>query len=378
MFKESKVTRLSIPGWKAVFRAEIRPGVLSFIAIHDTTRGSALGGCRMVKYVSESQALTDVLRLSRGMTFKNTIAGLPLGGGKAVIVCDPRVKGKTRQAVLKEFGKFVAWVNRSEDLYYTAEDMNTTVEDMRVLKKYTRNIFGTKVDPSPYTAIGVFSAMEYAVDYFAMDLFEGERHLKGKKVLVQGLGKVGSVLLELLHEAGAELVFSHTREKGIKDALKKYPNASVVDPGKYLEAEVDIFAPCARGEVVKSIDVENVRFKILCGAANNQLQNPVTGHLLHRRGIVYCPDYISNMGGVCSIQYLEVEKFSREKTIKKIKRTVRKMLGTTFRTAFRKKIPFNAAVDHVVDQVVWGNSIDGLNFPNRKIFPLTYTTELSD
>ena len=108
MFKKSKVTRLSIPGWQVVFRAEIHPGILSFIAVHDTTRGSALGGCRMVKYASESQALTDVLRLSRGMTFKNTVADLPLGGGKAVIVCDPGVKGKTRQAVLREFGKFVA------------------------------------------------------------------------------------------------------------------------------------------------------------------------------------------------------------------------------------------------------------------------------
>jgi leucine dehydrogenase len=376
MFKESKVTRLSIPGWQAVFRTEIRPGILSFIAVHDTTRGSALGGCRMVKYASESQALTDVLRLSRGMTFKNTVADLPLGGGKAVIVCDPGVKGKTRQAVLREFGKFVAWVNRSEDLYYTAEDMNTTVEDMRVVKKYTRNIFGVRVDPSPYTAVGVFSAIEYAVDFFAMDLFEGDRDLKGKKVLVQGLGKVGTVLADLLHKAGAKLVISHTRKKGIQDALKKYPDAAVVDPDKYLEAEVDFFAPCARGEVVKIRDVENVRFKILCGAANNQLQNPVTGHLLHRQGIVYCPDYISNMGGVCSIHYVEVEKLSREKTIKKIRRTVRKMLGTTFRTAFRKKIPFNAAVDHVVDQIVWGSSIDELNFPNRKIFPLAYTAEV--
>jgi leucine dehydrogenase len=369
MFKKSKVTRLSIPGWQAVFRAEIRPGILSFIAVHDTTRGSALGGCRMVKYASESQALTDVLRLSRGMTFKNTVADLPLGGGKAVIVCDPGGKGKTRQVVLREFGKFVAWVNRSDDLYYTAEDMNTT-----------------RVDPSPYTAVGVLSAMEYAVDYFAMDLFEGERRLKGKKVLVQGLGKVRTVLLELLHKAGAELLISHTKKKGVRDALKKYPDAAVVDPDKYLEAEADIFAPCARGEVVKSTDVENVRFKILCGAANNQIQNPVTGHLLHRQGIVYCPDYISNMGGVCSIQYLgvcsiqylEVEKFSREKTIKKIRSTVRKMLGTTFRAAFRKKIPFNTAVDHVVDRIVWGSSIDGLNFPNRKIFPLAYTAELSD
>ena len=332
----------------------------------------------MVKYVSESQALTDVLRLSRGMTFKNTVADLPLGGGKAVIVCDPGAKGKTRQAVLREFGKFVAWVNRSEDLYYTAEDMNTTVEDMRVVKKYTRNIFGTRVDPSPYTAVGVFSAIEYVVDFFAMDLFEGDRDLKGKKVLVQGLGKVGTVLADLLHKAGAKLVISHTRKKGVQEALKKYPDAAVVDPDKYLEADVDIFAPCARGEVVKIKDVDHVKFKILCGAANNQLQNPVAGHLLHRKGIVYCPDYVSNMGGVCSIQYIEIEKFSKEKTIKKIRRTVRKMLGTTFRTAFRKKIPFNAAVDHVVDQIVWGSSIDELNFPNRKIFPLAYISELSD
>ena len=151
-----------------------------------------------------------------------------------------------------------------------------------------------------------------------------------------------------------------------------------MDPDKYLEADVDIFAPCARGEVVKIKDVDHVKFKILCGAANNQLQNPVAGHLLHRKGIVYCPDYVSNMGGVCAIQYIEIEKFSKEKTIKKIRRTVRKMLGTTFRTAFRKKIPFNAAVDHVVDQIVWGSSIDELNFPNRKIFPLAYTSELSD
>ena len=378
MFKESKVTRLSVPGWQAVFRAEIRPGILSFIAVHDSTRGSALGGCRMVKYASEAQAMTDVLRLSRGMTYKNTVADLPLGGGKAVIVCDPGIKGKTRQAVLKEFGKFVAWVNRTEDLYYTAEDMNTTVEDMKAVKKYTRHIFGIKVDPSPYTAHGVFSAIEYAVDYFAMDLFEGERRLKGKKVLVQGLGKVGTVLLELLHKAGAELLICNTSKKAIQVALKKYPDAVVVDPAKYLDAKADIFAPCARGEVVKRTDVENLRFKILCGGANNQLQNPATGHLIHRQGIVYCPDYISNMGGVCSIQYLEVDKFSKDKTIKKIRRTVRKMLGTTFRTAFRKNIPFNTAVDHVVDQIVWGSSIDGLNFTNRKIFPLAYTGELSD
>ena len=135
MFKERNVSRLSIPGWEAVYRCEIRPGILSLIAIHNTSRGTSLGGCRMAPYETESQAITDVLRLSRGMTYKNAAANLPLGGGKAVIMCDPGVKGRSRQAILKEFGRFVAWVNRDENVYYTPEDMNPTVEDMHVAQQ---------------------------------------------------------------------------------------------------------------------------------------------------------------------------------------------------------------------------------------------------
>jgi leucine dehydrogenase len=378
MFKESKTTRLSIPGWRAVFRSEIHPGVLSFIAVHDTNRGTSLGGCRITKYASESQALTDALRLSRGMTYKNAIANLPLGGGKAVILCDPKVKGKTRTTILREFGKFVAWVNHDQDIYYTAEDMNTTVEDMHVVKKYCDHTFGLSVDPSPYTADGTFTAIEFAVAFFAMDLFDGDQSLKNKRILVQGIGKVGVTLLEMLDNAGAQLLISDIKQAHIEQALKKHPGARVVAPDEYLDHKVDVFVPCARGEVVKIADIDRVKFKMLCGAANNQLQNAATGHLLHERGIVYCPDYVSNMGGVCSIQYLERDKLNKKQTLRKIRTTVRKMLGTTFRTAFKKRIPFNTAVDHVVEQMVWGSSLEGMEYSNRKIFPLTFISELSD
>jgi leucine dehydrogenase len=225
MFDPKEVKRLNIPQWEAVYRSEILPGIISFIAIHDTSRGWALGGCRMANYDNESTALTDVLRLSRGMTFKNAISDLPLGGGKSIIVCDPKIKGKKRENTLKEFGKFVAWVNSEKDVYCTAEDMNTTVDDMNIVKKYCKNIFGTSIDPSPYTAHGVFSAIEYAVDYFAMDLFHGRRNLCRKRILIQGLGKVGMMLMQLLSDAGMEVYVTDIREEKVQSAVKKFPDS---------------------------------------------------------------------------------------------------------------------------------------------------------
>ncbi len=378
MFKEAKVARLSVPGWEAVYRAELQPGVISLIAVHDGNRGTALGGCRMTAYASESQALTDALRLSRGMTYKNAAANLPLGGGKAVIACDPRISGRSRRALLREFGKFVTWVNRSKDLYCTAEDMNTTVEDMKLVKEHTRHVYGTRVDPSPYTAQGVFAATEYAIDFFSSDLFDGDSSLKGKRILIQGVGKVGMGLLEMFRKAGAQLLICDTRREALRGVKKICPGVTVIDPDEYLEQEVDVFVPCARGEVIKESDVPNLQFKILCGAANNQLQNAATGHLIHQRGIVYCPDFVANMGGVCSIYYVEMARIGKGRAIEKIQTTVRKMLGTTFRTAFKKKIPFNHAIDNVVEQLVWGGALDGMEFSNRRIFPLTYASQLSD
>ena len=378
MFDESKVTRMSIPQWEAVYRAEIAPGVVSIIAVHDTSRGWALGGCRMTQYNNESEALTDVLRLSRGMTFKNAVAELPLGGGKSVIICDPKVEGRERETILQEFGKFVAWVNREGDRYYTAEDMNTTVPDMHIVHEHTKNIFGITVDPSPWTAWGVFASIEFAVNYFAMDLFDGKRSLEGKKVLVQGLGKVGTSLLGYLHGAGAELFISDIRPENVERVLTNYPEATIIDPNNWESAEVDVFVPCARGEVVNRGNLDMIRYKIICGAANNQLQNSSIGKALQARGVVYCPDYIANMGGVCSIQYLEIEKLSEEQTRAKITRTIRKMLGLTFRTAFRNNLSFNKAVDFAVKKIIWGHEETNLSFSNRELFPLTFSTEPVD
>lgn len=378
MFDGKKVIRLSVPGWEGVFRAEIQAGVIAIIAVHDTSRGRALGGCRMAQYDNEAEALTDVLRLSKGMTFKNAIADLPLGGGKSVILCDAKVGGQERRRILEEFGKFIAWVNSDRDAYATAEDMNTTVADMQVVKNFTHHIFGTTIDPSPYTAWGVFSAIAFTVDYFAMDLFEGERGLRNKKVLVQGLGKVGWDLLEPLHRAGARLFITDIKQEVLLRAVRSYPGTTIVDPDAFLDADVDIFVPCARGEVVTKKNLDRLKFRILCGSANNQLQNSRAGIELQKRGIIYCPDYVASMGGVCSIQYIEVENLSKEDALQKIRKTVRKMLGLTFRTAFRRNLAFSQSVDYVVKKIVWSDPTRHTNFSNQELFPLTYTCEPTD
>lgn len=368
MFDEQRVSVLSVPRWERVFRAELIPGVVSIVAIHDTTRGRALGGCRMQEYDNEALALTDVLRLSRGMTFKNAIADLPLGGGKSVIIADPKISGDERNRVLTEFGKFIAWVNKDSQRYCTAEDMNTTVADMHVVKQATDHIFGTEIDPSPYTAWGVFSSMRFAVSYFADDLFDSNSVLKGKKVLIQGLGKVGTTLADYLHEVGAKLYVTDIREESINRLTSKYGDAEVVNPNDIMNVDVDIFAPCAGGEVITPQNVDNLRFKILAGAANNQLSNTKTGIRMHQNGVVYCPDYITNMGGVCSIQYIEIERLSDMETRSRIQGTVDRQLTVTFQTGFRENISFNNAVDLAVKEIIWGVK-PTLEGDGRALFP---------
>jgi len=355
MFNEHAVSRLSVPGWEAVFRTELVPGVVAIIAIHDISLGRALGGCRLARYANESEALTDVLRLSRGMTFKNAIADLPLGGGKSVIICDPAIAGSERDTLLQEFGKFISWVNREGDRYFTAEDMNTTLADMRVMARETHNIFGIEVDPSPLTAWGVYSAIAATVNYFADDLFAGNGALAGKTVLVQGLGKVGTDLVGLLVDSEARVYISDINPEATRRILARHPQVTVVPPANVLDQPADIFAPCARGEVITRHNIDRLPFKIICGAANNQLQDVATGVALHRKGIVYCPDYVANMGGVCAIQYLEVERHSLEEGRQPITETVDKMLDLTFSTAQKEGRAYSDAVDHVVVELVWGN-----------------------
>lgn len=369
MFDGNKVSSLNIPKWQHVYRADLAQGAYGIIAVHETSLGIALGGCRMWQYENEAEALTDALRLSRGMTFKNAIADLPLGGGKSVIVCDPEVSGQTREDILAEFGKFVAWVNAKKACYLTAEDMNTTVDDIHIVGRHTKYSCGNIIDPSPYTAWGVFAAIEHAVHYFADDLFDGNGSLAGKKIFVQGLGKVGTTLLGYLHDAGAKLYVSEPRKAALQAVVERYPDVDVLPTDEtYLDLDLDVFAPCARGEVVTENNLDRVKYKVLCGAANNQLQNSSFGKSLHQQRTVYCPDYIANMGGVCSIQYVEFDKLSEADAMEKLKATVQSALDATFATAFKKDISFSKAVDEVVKAKVWGRPGSRNEVVNRELF----------
>ncbi len=353
MFQANKVVALDVPQWQAVFKVELTHGAVAIVAVHDTTRGPALGGCRMATYADMGEALTDVLRLSRGMTFKNAIADLPLGGGKSVIICDPAIAGAEREAVLEDFGQFITWVNQQGHAYITAEDMNTTVADMHVVKRTTNQVLGLVVDPSPYTAWGVFAAIAHGTRTFADDLFGGDGSLRGKRVLVQGLGKVGHTLVEHLHEAGAKLFVTDIREQATARIAAAFPDVTVIDPAALYETEVDIFAPCAGGGLITTQTIDRIKFNLLCGAANNQLQNVDIGRKLQARGVAYCPDFVANMGGVCAIQYAEIEKLSQKETEARITETVERRLDETFATAFAEHVSFGEAVDLIVKRSVW-------------------------
>ncbi len=369
MFDERNVSVLSIPQWEAVYRAELAPGVIALIAIHDMTRGPGLGGCRLATYPNEAEALTDALRLSRGMTFKNAVADLPLGGGKSVLLCDPKLAGEERTRILAEYGKFLAWVNRDQTCYYGAEDMNTTVADMHVVQQHTCHITGIEVDPSPSTAWGVFQAMAHCVETFAGQFFAGDGTLAGKRVLIQGLGKVGMTLLQYLVAAKAQIFVCDVNPQAIERARALAPNLTVIPVGQQLSIPLDVFAPCAGGEVITRENLNQVQFKILCGAANNQLQREELGALLQRKAVVYCPDYIANMGGVCAIQFLEIEKMSDEACREKIGNTVRRRLNQTFAQALMHQLPFNIAVDQVIKQSIWHHESERHHCDNRSLFP---------
>lgn len=271
-----------------------KSGLYGIIAVHDTTAGPALGGCRMFPYDSEEAALRDVLRLSRGMTFKNVLAGLSLGGGKSVIIGDPRA-GKS-EALLKAFGRAM---NDLGGRYITAEDSGTCVADMDIMAEETAHVRGTSGsgigDPSPYTALGVFEGIKAAVRFrFGTD------ELKGRKVVVQGLGNTGYRLCELLFEAGCNLVVSDIRKNTIARAQGEF-GAVAVPPNAVHRADADVFAPCALGACLNETTIPEISAPVIAGSANNQLATAEDGRRLKDRGILYAPDYAINAGGVIAI-----------------------------------------------------------------------------
>jgi leucine dehydrogenase len=280
-----------------VFGHDPHTGLRAVIAVHSTALGPAAGGCRMWPYASTAEAVTDVLRLSRGMSYKNAMAGLAFGGGKAVIIGDAR-KNKTPE-LFEAFGRFVDSLGGR---YVTAEDVGTTTQDMESVARATSYVSGlgrkpgeAGGDPGPKTALGVFLGIKAAVKFRF-----GRSDLSGVRVAVQGLGGVGYHLSRMLTADGAVLRVSDVRPTAVERVRDEF-KASVVSPEQILAEDVDVFAPCALGAIFSAQSISKLRARIVAGAANNQLATDADGNALHAAGVLYAPDYVINAGGIISV-----------------------------------------------------------------------------
>lgn len=304
--------RMEVEGHELVAYFYDKPtGLKAIIAVHSTKLGPGLGGCRVWPYENEASALEDVLRLSKGMTYKNAAMGLPLGGAKAVIIADPR-KDKTPE-LFEAFGRAVKSLGGK---YITAEDVGTDPEDLVAVRRVTEHVVGlpdTSGDPSPVTAYGVFNGMKACLEYaFGTDDFNG------RTVAVQGLGAVGMHLCQHLHEAGARLIVTDISQERIDEAKTKF-GAEAVAPDDIYDVECDIFAPCALGAILNDETIPRLKAKIVAGSANNQLAEPRHGDALKDREILYAPDFIINGGGVINVFHeLAPEGYDREKALARV------------------------------------------------------------
>ncbi len=292
---------------QVVFCHDRDSGLKAIIAIHDTTLGPALGGCRMWPYASDDEALNDVLRLSRGMTYKAAISGLDQGGGKSVIIGDPR-KDKS-PALFQALGRFVESLGGR---YIVAEDVGITVADMDEVERITDHVAGTTAkscgDPSPGTAWGVMHGMRAAIRHKM-----GKDSLEGLTVAVQGLGHVGMYLCQFLHERGVRLVVADIQKDAVAEAMKRF-GARAVSTDRIMSEEADIFAPCALGAVLNDETIPRLGAPIVAGSANNQLAEDRHGEMLRDAGILYAPDYVINAGGVIIISH-EGPGFDRKRAM---------------------------------------------------------------
>lgn len=294
-------------------------GYKGIIAIHDTTLGPALGGTRVWNYATDDEALFDVLRLSRGMTYKNAVAGLNLGGGKAVIIADNATAN--RELIFRAHGRFVESLGGR---YVTAEDVGTSPADMDYVHMETDYVAGLASksgDPSPVTAHGVFRSIEASAKWRW-----GSASLTGKTVIVQGIGHVGYYLCKELHEAGAKLVVADIRKEAVDRVVKEFGARATTDDAVFGE-KADIFAPCALGAILNDETIPRLKVEIVCGGANNQLLDPVKhGDALAKRNVLYAPDFVANAGGVINV-YGELAGWSRERALRKADEIYETVLG---------------------------------------------------
>lgn len=315
-------------------------GYHGIIAIHSTVLGPAVGGTRFWNYASEAEALTDALRLSRGMTYKNALPGLPLGGGKSIIIGDN--KAANRETLLRVHGRFV---DTLKGRYITAEDVGTSPADMEIVCEETQYVGGLldrSGDPSPHTARGVFRAIQ-ASHKFCFDTDD----LHGVTVALQGCGHVGYFLASLLHAAGAKLIATDVNEENLARVVNEF-GAAPVAAGEIFSARADVFAPCALGGIINDETIPKLKVQIVAGAANNQLLEERHGALLRDRNILYAPDYVANAGGILN-GCIELLGWERQRALAKVDEIYDTLLQI-FASAQAQSLTTNAAADQLAEQ----------------------------
>ena len=299
-------------------------GLKAIVCVHNTVLGPALGGTRVWNYATEEEAVEDVLRLARGMSYKSALAGLSLGGGKTVIIGDVNVirnDPTNREAFWRAFGRYIEGLSGR---YITAEDVNTSTQDMVYVNMETNHVVGLpgrSGDPSPYTALGVFKSMKACCKHVF-----GDDSTKGRTVAVQGLGNVGYYLCKNLHQEGAKLIVSDIDQGRIDRAVKEF-GATAVDKDAIYGVECDIYSPCALGGTINDDTIPQLKCKIVCGGANNVLKEPaIHGKALQVKGITYAVDYLANAGGVINVSYELAEGgYNEEASLRDIDRIYYRM-----------------------------------------------------
>jgi leucine dehydrogenase len=341
-----EISDIEVDGYERVARCrDSASGLHALIAIHDTTLGPALGGMRMLPYPSEDEALFDVLRLSRGMTYKSAVAETGLGGGKSVVIGDPKL---AKSAEL--FRAMGAFIEKLDGRYITAEDMNIGIPDLEIVREQTRWVTGLRREtgssgnPSPYTARGCLVGMRAVLE----EIY-GSPDFGGKRVLIQGVGAVGGRLAEMVAEQGGKVVICDINEARTEE-LRLQNGFEVVPDDRHLEVECDVYSPCARGATLNDQTIPKLRCKAIAGCANNQLLEPRHAKDLMTRGILYAPDYVINAGGIINVSVeLLPGGYDEKVSLRKIER-IYDNLKQVFEISRRESIPTNEAAAYLANQ----------------------------
>lgn len=329
---------------QVVFCADAETGLRAIIAVHSTALGPAVGGCRLWHYESDEAAINDVLRLSRGMTYKNAMAGLPLGGGKSVIIGD--AKTIKSEALFRAFGRMV---HRLSGSYYSAEDVNITTGDIMMVNKetpYVAGLEGKSGNPAPFTALGTYRGIKAA----ALHQF-GSDNLAGKTVAVQGLGSVGFYLCEYLHKEGAQLIVTDINQDAVQRAVNQF-GATAVGLHEIYAVDADIYAPCALGATINDDTIAQLKARVVAGCANNQLKEARHGEVLRQKGILYAPDYVINAGGIINVAFeMRPQGYSADESTAKVL-AIYDTLLTIFRRADAEQQSTSVVADLMAQEII--------------------------